>query len=350
MQWEVTGADRKSGEERIIIIEAETEDSARRRANRRGLLVADARPLDPEDSGIHRGAIAARAVAHAAPAVAPPPPGVYIQNVQNARGISGFGVAALVLGIMAVIICWIPFIGLLGVPLAAIGLLLALIGVVVSLAGRRSSVGMPVAGGVVSMLAIVIAFGMTGAAATSISESVAQAEQRRGATQTVRDPAPAVRWTPFGESVVTNDIEVTPAVAVIGHVPLRTPTGRTVSSEKYLTIILAITNQSDVRLAEYRTWAGADYSLRRDYATLVDEHGNVYARMNFGLGNEPVARTSRRSMRPGESVADVLVFQRPVDAASVLRLEMPGGNIGGEEMIRFEIPVENIEEKELDSD
>lgn len=50
MEWEVTGADRVSGQDRSIIIEADTEDSARRRANRRGLLVADARPLENDDS------------------------------------------------------------------------------------------------------------------------------------------------------------------------------------------------------------------------------------------------------------------------------------------------------------
>lgn len=45
MQWEVTGADRTTGQDRSIIVEADTDDSARRLANRQGLLVADARPL-----------------------------------------------------------------------------------------------------------------------------------------------------------------------------------------------------------------------------------------------------------------------------------------------------------------
>lgn len=50
MRWEVTGADRDSGRDQAIIVDAETEDSARRRANRRGLLVARVRAIENDDS------------------------------------------------------------------------------------------------------------------------------------------------------------------------------------------------------------------------------------------------------------------------------------------------------------
>jgi hypothetical protein len=50
MKWEVTGADRQTGADRTITLEAGDEAQARRRANRQGVLVADLRPLDPNDS------------------------------------------------------------------------------------------------------------------------------------------------------------------------------------------------------------------------------------------------------------------------------------------------------------
>lgn len=50
MKWEASGADRATGEERRLVIEADDEASARRRANRAGVMVADVRPLDPDDS------------------------------------------------------------------------------------------------------------------------------------------------------------------------------------------------------------------------------------------------------------------------------------------------------------
>lgn len=52
MKWEVTGADRQTGGEKRILVEAATEDSARRRAARQNVMVADVRPLDPNDSMI----------------------------------------------------------------------------------------------------------------------------------------------------------------------------------------------------------------------------------------------------------------------------------------------------------
>lgn len=51
MKWEVSGADRQTGQDKTIFIEADNEDSARRRGNRAGLMVADCRAVDPNDSG-----------------------------------------------------------------------------------------------------------------------------------------------------------------------------------------------------------------------------------------------------------------------------------------------------------
>jgi membrane protein YdbS with pleckstrin-like domain len=50
MNWEVTGADRDSGAERKLIVDADDEASARRRASRQNLMVADLRPLEADDS------------------------------------------------------------------------------------------------------------------------------------------------------------------------------------------------------------------------------------------------------------------------------------------------------------
>lgn len=50
MKWEITGADRKTGKDSTIIIEAENEESAMRRGNRAGMMISDCRPLDPNDS------------------------------------------------------------------------------------------------------------------------------------------------------------------------------------------------------------------------------------------------------------------------------------------------------------
>src|ERR1035438_7488787 len=48
-------------------------------------------------------------------------------SVEIKRGVSPLGIASLVLGIIACLFCWIPFLGLLVLPLALIGLVLAIV-------------------------------------------------------------------------------------------------------------------------------------------------------------------------------------------------------------------------------
>lgn len=118
MQWEVTGADRTTGNETSLIIEADNEDSAKRRANRRGLLVANARPLDAEDTAIAMG--------YAAPPAAqlqqPSPPrragpvcqlcgGSMTKKTLSSGNCGGLALALIVLVVGLIITVAIPVIG-----------------------------------------------------------------------------------------------------------------------------------------------------------------------------------------------------------------------------------------------
>lgn len=88
-------------------------------------------------------------------------------NLRERRAINGLGVAALVLGIIASLTCWIPIVGLLGIPLAVIGIILGIIGFLIALIGRKSGVGMSVSGCIVCIVAIVIAVAMSADALTT---------------------------------------------------------------------------------------------------------------------------------------------------------------------------------------
>ena len=148
-------------------------------------------------------------MASAAYVTPPAPSAVYVQhpqaaysativNVPQQKGASGFGIAALVIGIIAVLFCWVPFVGMLAIPLGLIALLLATVGVIVSLAGGKSGVGLPVAGGVLALLAIGIPILMTGAMAGAVGSAAAKAAAdaearsaaRRGVPQQSQPPGP----------------------------------------------------------------------------------------------------------------------------------------------------------------
>src|SRR5437773_1305931 len=49
---------------------------------------------------------------------------------------SGLGIAALVLGILAVLVAWMPFCGVVVMPLAIVGLVLGIFGIVLARNGR----------------------------------------------------------------------------------------------------------------------------------------------------------------------------------------------------------------------
>ncbi len=70
MKWDVTGADRQSGQDKTLVVEADTKESAVRRAGRQGLLVADAVPQ--ASGGPAATKSPPKSAARPAPAAAPP--------------------------------------------------------------------------------------------------------------------------------------------------------------------------------------------------------------------------------------------------------------------------------------
>ncbi|MDO4856780.1 MAG: hypothetical protein Q4A17_02420 [Thermoguttaceae bacterium] len=79
---------------------------------------------------------------------------------QNVRSGNALGTASLVLGIIACLGCWIPFLCVLSLPVAGIGLLLAGIGFLMAIFSK-ASFSSPIGGGIVCIVALVIASSMT---------------------------------------------------------------------------------------------------------------------------------------------------------------------------------------------
>jgi len=280
---------------------------------------------------------------------------------------SSLGIASIVLGVLAFTICWIPFLGVLGMPLSALGLLLGAIGVLVALLRKGASIGFPIAGVAISGIALTVAWSMTTAIATGLSgigEAAVDAQEKRNATnqtivgdeqtEAVEAEAasvpeePTVEWASIEHPIRQGDLQLRFVSAKIGKVEIEQQfsfgdDGTAFSENELLAITLELTNLSETKKIDYKTWAGEDVSFRRDFATLIDEYENSYARVGFGFSAKLIGRTESASIRPGERVTDVLVFETPIDAAEALRLELPARNFGGEGMLRIEIPVRAVE-------
>jgi hypothetical protein len=70
------------------------------------------------------------------------------------KGVSVVGIVSLVFGLMGLVMSVIPCIGIVGIPVAAVGLLLGIIGLFTS--GHTTGRGMPIAGTCVSLAGVLI--------------------------------------------------------------------------------------------------------------------------------------------------------------------------------------------------
>jgi hypothetical protein len=262
------------------------------------------------------------------------------------------GVAAIILGTLALLVSWIPFVGAFGLPLSGIGLVLAVIGLVIALRGGRG-LGYHIAGIAICGLAILMATCST-LVGTKTVEGVnealrkSRATNQTSATGSSQTPTPTSsastetgtqQWADGTQPVRQGDIEVQVLSAHVGKAAVIDIGGdRTKSKEDFLIINLKITNRSATKKIEYRSWQGQDVSFERDYANVTDDAGNTYRRSSFGFGTRLNGNVVATSIYPGKSVEDTLAVEPPVALAKQIRIELPAKNFGGEGMLRIQIP------------
>jgi len=275
---------------------------------------------------------------------------------------------------LAFLICWIPFLGLLGVPLSLLGIVLGGIGLLLAVFRRGAGIGFPIAGTAISLLAAGTAITISGAAATAVSsvgESIVEASARANATKQSIVPetdqiasdsgdkqdavgnastpeadvnAEKQEWADAREAVQQGDMQLRVVNVKIGKVPLKDSfRDDAESKDELLTITVELKNVNATKKIDYNTWSGKSISFDRDFATLKDNFENSYKRINFGFSTQPAGGIERvESIYPDKVVTDLLVFEIPLDTVEYLRLELPAKNFGGSGMLRIQIPKEMI--------
>ena len=304
------------------------------------------------------------------------PPVQMVQvNLPEPRKGNPLGIAALVLGIVAALISWIPLLGLLALPFSALGLLLGVIGLLIAIVGKRSGLAASIVGTAISLGAIVLSFAIIGATSKAISDAMKTeagpvAHASKPVEASTREPVqlshpqaePAVvpptvvpplapekrdtEWVVAPTPARLSDVEVKVVSAKVAPVALSGPTGEGQSKEPQLILTIEVTNTNQNRKIDYRTWAGADVSFERDFATLKDDFENSYKRITFGNFDRPIRRVVSESMYPGKSPTDVLVFEAPLENIKQLDLDMPGKNVGMKGLFKIRIPAAMIQRLE----
>ena len=193
----------------------------------------------------------------------------------------GVGIASFVLGLVALLLCWIPLLNLVALPLILIGGLLAVAGIALSLIGRRSGIAWPAIGGVLNAVAFA-GFLVVTSATADVARKVADdlKRDRAGSGPIARpakkevlaaekpkpgppkpeakapEPEPTV---PLGDSAILGDLDV----FVVKVVKCKTPLVRTIrdpdddgrgdSKDVHLSIHILVENTSPTRKIDYRT-------------------------------------------------------------------------------------------------
>ncbi|MBW3541673.1 MAG: hypothetical protein KY476_15500 [Planctomycetes bacterium] len=172
-------------------------------------------------------------------------------------------------------------------------------------------------------------------------------DRRTNQAEVERQPQPAPQqkveqkheWADAGKAVRQGDLSVQLESVTVGKVKFQEPLREDgESDEDLLQVTVRLDNVGETRKIEYRSWAGRlDFFGR---ARVSDEFGNEYDRESFGLTASVPGQIIAESIYPGRSVTDVLIFERPVEKARMLRLELPASAFGGTGTLRFKIPLD----------
>ncbi len=287
-------------------------------------------------------------------------------RVQVNQASHSLGIASLVVGVLSFFLCWIPFIG---VVVSGLGLFLGAVGLFLATVRRGSGLGYSIAGVGLSGLSLTICLAWTLTLQGTFKGIAGTRTPDDRINQLLPDGGPE---TQFGEPAVP---EIGDEATAVGAATGKSPpadqkadwvdaakvsiqqenvrvrvrsvvvdflTGKDFrdfkSKDKALKITIAITNTDQNRKLDYRGWGGSETSLADDAPHLSDSFVNTYKRVHFGLASRIDGQIVSKSIYPGESVDDLLVYEKPVRSVEYLLLELPASNFGGTGKLRFRIP------------
>ena len=108
----------------------------------------------------------------------------------------------------------------------------------------------------------------------------------------------------------------------------------------YLSVALALYNKSPTVHLDYTRWNPETEGVR-----LIDNDRNEYPMRSFadrGMDVDGQVEGGRGVIEPEQTIADVLLFERPAADVQFMRLELPRTAFGGRGSLKFEIPISMV--------
>lgn len=174
-KYEIIGYDREKGDKRVRVYESQNEENAILQAAEDGIVV-DKCKITILQAEVPAGT----PIQFSMPQYQAAPPPVNVQTnvhvtLPTTKKRGALAGASLVFALLAMLGCWIPFVGVFSAILAVIGLVLGILALLVSFF-TRTKIRSALAGILFSALALGIAIYVTGSAAREI-ESTPPIEQ-----------------------------------------------------------------------------------------------------------------------------------------------------------------------------
>lgn len=367
MKYRVRGVVRSSGKIFDKEAEAPSEEVLRERAEAKGItvvaidLVASAPEetieLEPlEEPGQKRRVLQEpQAEIAAEPAHAPSPvlklqpepaPIPSAPPVAPSQGARTLGAVALLLGVVALITWWVPSVGALSVPVAVLGLLIGLFALVVAFVRRGRGVVMAFAGSVVCGLAMVGGLGHVEAIKSYIGEVKSRfaAPQQPLAETAEPIPAPSTASKPatapkpaavakLGEAIRNGDVEIVVDEARVAQAQFVTQAGAPSALSEKPMLLLTWTVNNASKTKKFFYVSPSDSGALQ----VIDNFDNSYSGRRANYARRIKGSVFNKELYPGESVQDVVGFERLVDGVTHFDVIIPGQVIGQRLDIRLRV-------------
>ena len=178
MKFKIYGVSRESGKDVEIVLEGDTKEAAEKAAYELNILVYVQKTQEVVEHEIKAAAPVvrreeARQDDQLQSAQSPqqhhsqqPLPTLNVNVKSNSNSL---GIASIVLGVVALLICWIPFVGLISAAFAGVGLVLSLVGLGLSIKRGGQGIGYPIAGIALNGLPLAVVLLITSAFVTAFS-------------------------------------------------------------------------------------------------------------------------------------------------------------------------------------
>lgn len=273
-------------------------------------------------------------------------------NVNTKGHSNSLAIGSVVLGIVGLLVSWIPIGGL---SLALLGALLGFISVFASLNRRGSGIGIGIAGFAISIVAALPAVFSTSAFVSAMQDSSSRQarvvyEQQSQPTTNQPQAGSGVAVIPPGpvfhdasKPLRLGSIEVKVVSATVGKVPLNSFTGRDQESvDDLLVVRLEIKNLTEKKKLSFRGWHGMSSAFHDVGISLRDDSDNYYLLSTFG-SSTIADSVDRESIYPGDTIKTAAAFEKPIKGVEHLDLAISSEMVAEKGEFRFRIPAEMIQ-------